>query len=429
MTSVETPATPPSKYRRLIVNGRAESRAGLLVPEASTTTTALRQRNRAVVLKRIILDQETTRADIARASGLSAASAANIVTELINEGLVEERGSRSSQGGRPIAVVGPRAERAIMVGIDVGERGIAAEVFDLAMNRIDREFRGGKREESPALIAADIHAALEALEARNIERWGTLIGIGLGLPGIVETDAAGVQTLYAQSLGWDPVSVADLCPQRDVPVFADNGAKLLARAELWLGNAKHTDHAVVAMLGRGVGAGIINAGEIATGSHSGAGEWGHTALQVGGRSCRCGNRGCVEAYLGADAIIGRWVETGADVSGTGWNAITSLVDAERAGDPRARALVADVVEELGAALGNLINLTNPTKVLIGGWVGERLFTDYESDIDAAIKRHTLRRPASQYTLAKTRFAGDAVAAGGALLPLEALVLTGWSTSA
>ena len=135
------------------------------------------------------------------------------------------------------------------------------------------------------------------------------------------------------------------------------------------------------------------------------------------------------AYLGADAIIGRWVETGADVSGTGWNAITSLVDAERAGDPRARALVADVVEELGAALGNLINLTNPTKVLIGGWVGERLFTDYESDIDAAIKRHTLRRPVSQYTLAKTRFAGDAVAAGGALLPLEALVLTGWSTSA
>jgi predicted NBD/HSP70 family sugar kinase len=427
MTSLEQLPPVGSQYRRLIMNRRADFRSGSSRPEVSTVT-SLRQRNRALLLKRIILEQETTRAELAQATGLSSASAANIVTELIDEGLVEERRNRSSQGGRPIAVVGARAERAIMVGIDVGERGIAAEVFDLSMTRIDREFRGGQREESPDLIADDIRDALDALQERSGDRWNTLIGIGLGLPGIVETNPDGQQTLYAQSLGWDPVDIATLHPHTDVPVFAENGAKLQARAELWFGNAKDSDNAVVAMLGRGVGAAIITEGEVATGAHSAAGEWGHTTLDLNGRGCRCGNRGCVEAYLGADAIIGRWNELGAGITGTGWSAVTALVDAERTGDPHACTLVAAVIDELGAALGNLINLTNPTRVLVGGWVGEILIANYADRIDEAIHGHTLKRPASQYTLGATRFAGDAVAAGAGLLPLEALIRTGWTVS-
>ena len=420
MTTFDERPLPRRKYRRLIVNGRTEARGNQPSLEASTVT-SLRQRNRALLLKRIILEQETTRAELAHATGLSPASAANIVTELIDEGLVEERGNRSSRGGRPIAVIGPRADRAITVGIDVGERGIAAEIFDLSMNRVDREFRGGQTEESADLIAQDIHAALEALKTRNGDRWDTLIGVGLGLPGIVETDQTGTQTLYAQSLGWDPVDVAQLCKPAHVPVFAENGAKLQARAELWFGNAKNTDQAIVAMLGRGVGLGIIAGGDIASG------EWGHTTLQIGGRHCRCGNKGCVEAYLGADAIIGRWKEEGADVTGTGWGALTALIDADHNGDTIAHSLVTDIVDELGAALGNLVNLTNPTDVLVGGWVGEKLLSEYRDQIDVAVRRHALTRPASQITLAGTHFAGDAVAAGAGLLPLEALILTGWTS--
>lgn len=419
MTTFDERSPARGKYRRLIVNGRTEPRGGRQ-PLDPSTVTSLRQRNRTLLLKRIILEQETTRAELAHATGLSPASAANIVTELIDEGLIEERGNRSSRGGRPISVIGPRADRAITVGIDVGERGIAAEIFDLSMNRVDREFRGGQTEETPELIAQDIDAALEALKARNVDRWDTLIGVGLGLPGIVETDATGTQTLYAQSLGWAPVDVAELCKPAYVPVFAENGAKLQARAELWFGNAKNADQAVVAMLGRGVGLGIITGGDIA------AAEWGHTTLHINGRPCRCGNKGCVEAYLGADAIIGRWKEKGAVITGTGWNALTALIDADHNGDTVARSLVTSIIDELGAALGNLVNLTNPTDVLVGGWVGEKLLSEYRDQIDAAIRRHALERPASQITLAGTHFAGDAVAAGAGLLPLEALILTGWT---
>ncbi len=424
MTSVEQHPAAPSPYRRLIMNGPQQHRIAPTSVDASTVT-ALRQRNRALVLKHVILAGETTRAEIAAEIGLSAASAANIVVELIDEGLVEERGNKSSRGGRPITILGPRTDTAVTVGIDVGERGVAAELFDLSMNRIDREFRGGEQAETPEHLAADIAAALDALRSRHLTRWRTLLGVGLGVPGIVETDAVGTQVLYAQSLGWNPVDIANLCAIEHVPVLAENGAKLQARAELWFGNAKEAQHAIVAMMGRGVGMGIVTNGDIATGSRSSATEWGHTTLNVNGEVCRCGNRGCVEAYLGADAILRRWQVTGASVPGSGWSAMGALIDASRS-EPGAREVIDAVIDELGAALGSMINLTNPDRVILGGWVGERLIDAFPAEIDAAIKAHALRRPASQYALTGTRFGGDAVAIGAGLLPLEALISTGWT---
>ncbi|UWP85116.1 ROK family protein [Dactylosporangium fulvum] len=389
------------------------------LPEVSTVTT-LRQRNRALVLKHVILAQQTTRAAIARDSGLSTASAANLVADLINDGLVEERGSVSSKGGRPIALIGPRAESAVTIGADIGERGVAVEMFDLAMNRIDREFRGGAEEESPEKIGVDLQDALEALRDRNAARWPTLLGIGLGLPGLVEVGADGRQMLYAQSLGWPPVPVASLCDV-GTPVLAENGAKMQTRAELWFGNARGASHALVALLGRGVGIGVVTDGRLMQGSHSSAGEWGHTVVERGGRVCRCGNRGCVEAYVGADAILDAWRRTGATFEGTGWRAIGELITAAGAGDPAASAIVDDVVDCLGAALGGMVNLTGPERIVIGGWVGLRLMESLSDRIGASIRRHSLARPAGQFRLLGAAFGGDAVATGSALLPLEAMI--------
>ncbi|MFI7708061.1 ROK family protein [Nonomuraea sp. NPDC049480] len=395
-------------------------RPKLSLPEVSTVTT-LRQRNRALALKQVILAQETTRATIARDSGLSTASAGNLVAELIAAGLVEERGSVSSHGGRPITLIGPRAESAITIGADIGERGVAVELFDLAMHRIDREFRGGAKEESPEQIGDDIHEALRALRGRNAERWPTLLGVGLGLPGVVETAPDGSQMLYAQSLGWPPVPVRSLCDLGGVPVLAENGAKMQARAEMWFGSARGADHALVALLGRGVGLGIVSAGQVAYGSRSSAGEWGHMVIERGGRLCRCGNRGCVEAYIGSDAILSAWKDTGGVFEGTGWRAIGALIAAAHQGDPAASTIVDEIIDCLGVALGGMVNLTNPERIVIGGWVGLRLMESLGERITAAVKKYSLSRPGDQFQLLVAKFGGDAVATGSALLPLEALI--------
>lgn len=388
-------------------------------PRESTTVTTLRQQNRASALQFILQERETTRAALARRCGLSAASAANLTAELIDDGLVAEVGSVASRGGRPISLIAPRADGAYAIGADVGERGVAVELFDLSLTMVDREFRGGRRSESPDDIHRDLVGAIADLRGRNLERWPRVLGIGLGLPGVVETDAESRQVLYAQSLGWEPFPIPlDLDP--DLPVFAENGAKTQARAELWYGAARGIDHAVVALLGRGVGLGIISDGDLTHGTFSSAAEWGHTKIRYGGELCRCGQRGCVEAYLGADAILESWRLHGGTFDGSGWQAVGALLAEE---DDIARGVVAELIEALGAALGSIVNLTNPQRVVMGGWVGMRLMEHHATRIADAIRRNCLDRLGGQFELVPATFGGDTVALGSALMPISALIST------
>ncbi|MDO7881407.1 ROK family transcriptional regulator [Salinibacterium soli] len=399
------------------MNGRVSRSAAGSSP---ATVSDVRQRNRSQALRSIILSGQTSRAELARECGLSVASVTNLVSELMEEGLVVEAGSVASSGGRPVTLLAPNPFGAYFLGADVGERGVAVELFDLSMTRVDREFRGGREEERIEAISQDLDEALDALRERNPEAWPRLVGIGLGLPGIVENEPDGRQVLYAQSLGWPPVAVADLI-SHDIPVFAENGAKTQAMAELWDGSARGVGEALVVLLGRGVGLGIVSDGELAHGLTSSAGEWGHTRIVRDGRECRCGGRGCVEAYVGADAILAAWAEAGGVFDGSGWGAIGQLLAADSAGDAAASVVVDDLVSTLGAALGSLVNLTNPERVVIGGWVGLRLMESLADRVEAATREVALERPGSQFDLVACRFGGDTVALGAAIMPLDALL--------
>lgn len=387
---------------------------------APATVSGVRQRNRTEALRSIILSGQTSRAELARDCGLSVASVTNLVSELISEGLIIEAGSVASGGGRPVTLLAPNPSGAYFLGADVGERGVAVELFDLSMARVDREFRGGHEGEPIDAITIDLDEALTALRDRNPEAWPKVVGIGLGLPGIVERGDDGSQVLYAQSLGWPPVPITELVTH-DIPVYAENGAKTQAMAELWDGAARGTSEALVVLLGRGVGLGIVSDGALAHGRHSSAGEWGHTRIVRDGRLCRCGGRGCVEAYVGADAILESWHAAGGVFEGSGWRALGALLDADAAGDPAAVEVVSELVATLGSALGGLVNLTNPERVIIGGWVGLRLMETLAARIETASREASLDRPGSQFELLPCRFGGDTVALGAAIMPLEALL--------
>ena len=146
------------------------------------TTRDLRARNRANVLRQVVLSQETTRAGLAVACQLSAATVTNVVGDLLREGLLEERGLVPSDGGRPIARIGVKASGAYFLGADVGEHGVAVELFDLSFTLLDREFREGQtRDAKPAEIGAALHDAVSAIRARNPQCEAQLIGLGLVL--------------------------------------------------------------------------------------------------------------------------------------------------------------------------------------------------------------------------------------------------------
>jgi predicted NBD/HSP70 family sugar kinase len=386
------------------------------------TVKDLRMRNRAAVLRRVVLAGETTRATLAGECALSSATVTNVVAELIREGLVEENGSVPSDGGRPIARLRPAAGGAYVIGADVGEHGVTVELFDLALQRVDHVFRRlATRVTSPDRVAEALTKAVAEVRAANPGPNAALVGIGLGLPGVVDTADNGRTTIYAQSLGWEPTGLGDVFAQTDVPTFADNGAKTLATAERWFGAARGRTHSIVVLVGRGLGIGVITGGRLLRGSSSSAGEWGHTKVSIGGPTCQCGARGCLEAYVGGDAVIRRWREAGADVTGSDEECFAALIDAADAGDATAGRVLDETIEILGLGLANLVNLFNPEQIVMGGWAGLRLVERRQSELYREVSRFALHRPADQVVLEPSKIGDDAVALGAALLPLERLI--------
>ena len=167
--------------------------------------------------------------------------------------------------------------------------------------------------------------------------------------------------------------------------------------------------------------GVLMGGELLRGPSSSATEWGHTRVVVGGRRCECGGRGCLQAYIGSDAIITRWREAGGDPLGDGWQALGELVQRSSDGDDAARRVVDETIEILGAGLGSAVNLFAPDRVVIGGWVGLRLMEQHAAPIERAVRSIPLGRFQQQFSVRTCAFGGDSVALGAALLPLGRLL--------
>lgn len=395
-----------------------------------STTRDLRRRNRSRVLRALVAEGETTRAQLAASLNLSLATVTNVVTDLSSEGLVHEAGTIPSDGGRPASTLNVRPDGAYFVGADVGEHGVTVELFDLSLRPVSRVFRDLP---SRSAAPADISQALGVAVDEVIIEGGSptnVYGIGLGVPGIVETsgerfgsDAGTRITIYAQSLNWPRTGLHDIYNRSDLPIFADNGAKTLATAESWFGAAKGIKDGLIALLGRGIGLGIINGGRILQGSESSAGEWGHTKVSIGGPLCNCGKRGCLEAYVGGGGIARRWREAGGPPAINEEDSLAELLSAAAAGNVMAIRVIDETTEILGLGLSNMVNLFNPELIVLGGWAGLRLAEYGLGQISSATRQNSLDRPGGQFELVPAKLGHDAVALGAALLAVESLIQT------
>src|SRR6266536_2152441 len=317
-----------------------------------STLRDVRRRNRSALLTTLFFNAPLSRQELSHLTGLSVATVGNVTGELIEERLVVEAGLVDSDGGRPRVLLRVDPNYGHLVGIDVGETGVKAELFDLTMGRlaaVEHPMRSPRPD--PAEVVVQVTAALDQV-----------------------VDEAGV----------DQQSVI------------------------------------------GVGVAVMTHGRIYQGATSSAGEWGHTTILYGGRQCRCGARGCLEAYVGAEAILDRYrrARRGRPVPGDDEeSSLAALIEAA----PSSRA-AAKVLEEtagyLGAGIANLINLFNPERIVLGGWAGIALGEALLPRIRAAAEAHALRHPYGQTTIELCQLGPDAVAFGAATLPLAALLARG-----
>jgi predicted NBD/HSP70 family sugar kinase len=207
----------------------------------------------------------------------------------------------------------------------------------------------------------------------------------------------------------------------------------MAQAEMWFGAGRDADSAVFLLLGSGAGGSVIADGAPFRGSTTSAGEWGHLNVQYQGRLCRCGARGCLEAYVGAEAIIARHAEAaqaagvaGVDAAGEEEALRLILAAAEQpgpAGDA-ARAVLDETAVRIGVGVANVVNFLNPQRVIIGGWAGLALAAVLLPRIREVVREHALRLPYSLTSVDLGALGADAVARGAATLPVARLLEAG-----
>jgi predicted NBD/HSP70 family sugar kinase len=183
-------------------------------------------------------------------------------------------------------------------------------------------------------------------------------------------------------------------------------------------------HAIVTLVGSGVGAAVISNGAISRGVTSSAGEWGHTCLVFDGRPCRCGSRGCLEAYVGAEAVLDRWrvARGGRPVPGTDEQSALAALLTDRG--KAAQKVLAETAGYLGAGIANLVNLFNPERIVLAGWAGQALGSALLPQITAAAAERALHHPFSQTSIELGQLGLDAVALGAATLPVADLLARG-----
>ncbi len=384
----------------------------------------LRRVNRRSVLRLMFLDGPLNRVELGRLTGLSSGSVTNLCAAMLDEGLIVEAGHEQSEGGRPRVQLEVNPEFGTLVGVEVGEGGIRVESFDFTLGVlgvVESDLR--PQDHEPSVIADAIAEMITQL--CDGER--DLIGIGIAVPGAAEREDGGSR-VQAPSIGWRDVPLERLIRHRlDVPVRVENGAKALGQVEMWLGAGRGSRNTVVTLWGTGVGAAIFVDGALYRGASSSAGEWGHTCINVGGRECRCGSRGCLEAYIGASGLLASWHELDPDIPAAdsetpaGW--ADELLHAAATRDGAARALD-QAATCFGVAAANLVNLFNPELIVVGGVLGLKFGPALLERIRTVMTAQSLGYAVGDVELAIGRFGADAVALGASTLVVAELLSGG-----
>jgi glucokinase-like ROK family protein len=327
---------------------------------------SLRELNRGRVIDVLRDRGKASRAEIARATGLSRSTVSTIISGLIEAGLVTEQGeatgvAHGQHGGRPPVLLALDKSAGVAVGVDFGHTHLRVAVSDLSHEVLAEAGRDLDVDHSAAEgLDAATTLVDDVLKRGRVQR-KRVLGVGMGVPGPINrsTGTVGSSAILPGWVGVD--AAAEMSKRLRVPVHVENDANLGALAEFVWGSGKGFTDLIYIKLSSGVGAGMLLGGRLYHGTGGTAGEIGHTVVQPGGAICRCGNRGCLETVASARAIA----EVLGDSRGEPVS-IKQMLDLARDGDAAAVRLIGEAGREVGIAVANLCNVINPERVIVGG---------------------------------------------------------------
>ena len=359
--SPPSPDSPPAGCGPLLTAGGRDSRS-------------LRQQ----VFEHVRAAGRTARADVTRALGISAGSVTTITSDLIAEGFLREVGGslRETGRGRPPVALEVVPEGRHVIGIKLSDERHTAVLTDFAGTMLaDAALPTQPLRKTVDQMLDEMEALVASLLSAAGRTRGDVAALGVGLSGLVEHDTGRVP--WSPLLAEGGVGMRAAIEARfGIPALIDNDSNMLTLAELWFGAGRAMSDFVVVTIEHGVGMGLVLDNRLFRGAHGMGLELGHTKVQLDGALCRCGQRGCLEAYL-ADYALAREASTALGRSPRNLQSpqamLETLFGEAKAGNQAARTIFARAGRYLAVGLSNVIQLFDPDLIILSG---ERMRYDY-----------------------------------------------------
>lgn len=366
----------------------------------------VKKNNKALVLQLIMEKEPISRADIAQVSGLNKATVSSLVNELLAADLVYESGPGESSGGRRPVILHFNKIAGYSIGIDIGVNYVLCVLTDLKGNIVIEKNQSVHKTPYATTIEIVKDMIKSLIDEMPSSRYG-IVGIGVGVPGIVNKEGS---VLLAPNLSWKNTQIKkDLEDLFHVPVIIENEANAGAFGEQQFGIGQDHQNIIYISAGIGIGVGIILNKELYQGKNGFSGEMGHMIIDINGKPCNCGSRGCWEAYASEQALLKN--------AGENSNSLENLIQLANSDNKNAQNLFTEIGAYLGYGINNIINTFNPDQVIIGNrlsmakeWI--------EQPILSTIENHSLAFHQNEFQLDFSKLGKHSIAIGMSAFVVE-----------
>ncbi len=382
----------------------------------------IKDMNRSLVINTIRKFGPISRTDISNRTGLGLSTITKIIDELSQNNLVFETGSASSTGGRRAILLEFNHQSGHAIGVKIMKDHLVIALTDLDSTILDTlEISFQHKEDVPHIIDLIISNTQKLLAKHQLTK-ENLEGLGIAVSGLIDNQKGRV--VRSSLLNWEDVNLSEPIQQAlETPVFIDNDVNAYTYAEIEKGYGVTHENFICLSIGDGIGASLVINRKLYSGEFGGAGEFGHTVIQIDGRPCHCGQHGCLEMYasnkafeLEASNFIEQYPNTSLDLESMQFD---HVLEAAQQDDQLARKLFERQGDYLGVGLLNAINSFNPgTIVLIGeGMVAKDFFLPNAME---RAKKNFFNFANCDTEIVASSLGNDAWVKGAALLAIDQL---------
>ena len=386
----------------------------------------MKQLNVSAVLKVIKDNGSLSRAEIAKLTGLTPASVTNITKFLIEDKFLIESKVGESSGGRPPIILELNADARYVIGVGIGVGVIDVVITNLSANIIIKKsiIIEDERYDYDLVFKKLVNLINEVVESSQIDQ-EKILGVGVALHGIVNA-RTGV-SIHALYYGWKNKNIKEKLEQElGLTVCVDNYVRAMALGESWFGATKDIANFVTLNISNGIGAGIIINNTPYYGVDFSAGEIGHIVVEADGDKCNCGKYGCLETVASNNNITRKAIKLikqgvnsslSRDVNDINNLSIEDICKAAKEGDELSITILKEAARYIGVAITNLINILNPTSIVVVGEIFENTTYTIET-LNEIVKNRGLKLLSENVRIIRSLLGRDAAVVGASTLVIQ-----------